>query len=52
MEFMEKMLKCFDEKFVYVPILQYSAMMLMNVWKDQLRIPIYPALLFTGTTGK
>jgi hypothetical protein len=27
-------------------------MMLMNVWKDQLRIPIYPALLFTGTTGK
>jgi len=46
------MLECFDEKFVYLPILQFSAMMLMNVWKDKLKIPIYPSLLLTGTTGK
>jgi hypothetical protein len=46
------MLECFDEKFVYLSVLQLSAMMLMNIWKDKLRIPIYPALLFTGETGK
>lgn len=46
------MIECFDERFVYLPLLQFSAMMLMNVWKDKLRIPIYPSLLFTGTTGK
>lgn len=51
-EFCELMLECFDEKFVYLPILQFSAMMLMNVWKDKLKIPIYPSLLLTGTTGK
>jgi len=52
MEFIEKMRECFDDKFIYIPILQYSAMMLMNVWQDKVEVPIYPALLFTGTTGK
>ena len=46
------MLKSFDERFVYLPILQTSAMMLMNVWQDTIQIPIYPALMLTGNTGR
>jgi len=51
-EFINKMLECFDDKFVYLPILQFSAMMLMNVWPETVKTPIYPALMFTWETGR
>lgn len=51
-QFICKMQSLFDDKFIFLPILQCSAMMLMNVWKDELKLMIYPSILFTWETGK